>query len=59
MKSLDIPLVITPTLTLPPQQGEGHSKIYGWKLLEYPAHKILDEGAGFFLGQAELHPDEV
>ena len=33
MKSLDIPIVITPTLTLPPQEGEGNSRVSGWTLV--------------------------
>ena len=32
MKSLDIPIVITPTLTLPPREGEGNSRVSGWAL---------------------------
>jgi hypothetical protein len=27
MKSLDIPIVITPTLTLPPQRGRGNPRV--------------------------------
>ena len=30
MKNLDIPTVITPTPTLPPQKGEGNSRVSGW-----------------------------
>jgi hypothetical protein len=29
MKSIDIPIVITPTLTLSPPEGEGNSRVSG------------------------------
>jgi len=41
MKSLDIPIVITPTLTLPPQEGEGNSRVSGWTLTGKASPKNL------------------
>jgi hypothetical protein len=38
MKGLDIPIVITPTLTLPRQEGEGNSRVSRWALVN-----VLDE----------------
>jgi len=41
MKSLDMPIVFTPTLTLPPQEGEGNSRVSGWTLNRPPGLEAL------------------
>jgi len=43
MKSLDIPIVITPTLALPPPEGERISRVSGWALVKRLKERSEDE----------------